>query len=238
MKYKLTVLRMCRYTAFLSMFLFGFVIIHFGALYWVDISSLFQAIVSDIQQNYQKYLIALVAFSIGISLLVSAHEFGHMWVAKQFNIFVIEYSVGIGPLLWSTVYNETQYSLRSVPLGGYVKLAGHYGQCTRGDGRDFDEQSHLKRFLVMSAGVIVNFIVAFILFTGLYYSGTDNPYMTKSGTTIGRILPGSYEDVSGLKVGDVILSVNDVSVSTWSEVTLQYILAEDNIPYCSHLPVL
>ena len=226
MKYKLIVFKVFKFVCMLCLFLLGFVAIHYISIYWSDISSLILAVATDISLNYLIYLIAFFAFSFGLTILVSAHEFGHMWTAKQFNVFVIEYSIGWGKLLWSKTYNETQYSIRLLPLGGYVKLAGHYGQNARNDNRDFDRLARWKKFIVMGAGVFVNIILAFVLFTGLYYVGTSNQYLIQAGTTIGRVLPGSNEDISGIKTGDTVIAVNKLPVSKWSEISVQYILAE------------
>ena len=66
----------------------------------------------------------IIYFVVGLSFLVLVHELGHYLFAKLFNVYVFEFSIGMGPLLWQTKKGETKYSIRAFPIGGYVMMAG------------------------------------------------------------------------------------------------------------------
>ena len=68
--------------------------------------------------------ITLIAALIVFSAVIAIHEFGHFTVAKLCGIQVNEFSIGMGPALWKKIYKGTQYSLRALPVGGYVALEG------------------------------------------------------------------------------------------------------------------
>src|SRR5574344_2120252 len=69
-------------------------------------------------------LINIVAFVFSLGLIVALHELGHFFFAKKANILCHEYAIGMGPLLWSKRKGETLYSIRAIPIGGFVSMAG------------------------------------------------------------------------------------------------------------------
>jgi regulator of sigma E protease len=107
---------------------------------------------------------ALVVLAIG--LLIFVHELGHFLVAKKVGIRVEAFSMGFGPMLWGFTRGGTVYKICAIPLGGYVKMAGELpGEVTtdsRGD--EFFAKSISQRAWVVSAGVIMNVLLAFVLF--------------------------------------------------------------------------
>ena len=110
-------------------------------------------------------------FVLGVIVLI--HEIGHLLTAKLFNVYCKEFAIGMGPKLWSRKFKETEYSIRALPLGGFVAMAGEEGV---DDNVPF-ERSILgikpwKRMIVMLAGIVMNFILAFVIFVGIYaYQG-------------------------------------------------------------------
>ena len=109
--------------------------------------------------------ILLFIFSIG--LLITIHELGHFSMAKLFNVYVNEFSIGFGPQLFKVKKGETTYSLRAIPLGGYVSMFGEGVEIT--DGSVPQERSLLgikkwKRAIIMVAGITLNFVLGFLLF--------------------------------------------------------------------------
>ena len=135
-------------------------------------------------------MINILVFLLGLSLLITIHELGHFIVAKIFGVYCHEFSIGMGPAIFSKKKGETKYSVRWLPIGGYVSMAGEEvnsekeevpidEQVTeepKNDGNDKEEMPDIpyertingikawKRFLVIGAGVFMNFILAYILF--------------------------------------------------------------------------
>src|SRR4029079_15321110 len=70
------------------------------------------------------YALGVVVFLFGVAASIALHEVGHMWPAKRFGVKVTQYFVGFGRTLWSVKRGETEYGVKAIPLGGYVKLVG------------------------------------------------------------------------------------------------------------------
>ena len=108
---------------------------------------------------------------VSLSVLICLHELGHLFTAKLFNVYCAEYSLGMGPLIFKIKKpgQETQFSVRALPIGGYVMMAGE-GADELDEFKDVPEDRFLnkkpkwQRAIIMVAGVVVNFILAWILF--------------------------------------------------------------------------
>lgn len=112
-------------------------------------------------------------FVLVLGVIVLIHEIGHLITAKLFNVYCKEFAIGMGPKLLSKKFKETEYSIRAFPLGGFVAMAGEEGV----DDHVPFERSILgiapwKRMIVMLAGIGMNFVLAFVIFVGIYaYQG-------------------------------------------------------------------
>jgi RIP metalloprotease RseP len=106
-------------------------------------------------------------FIVSLGVLIFIHELGHFTMAKLFNVYVKEFSLGFGPVVFKRKKGETQYSIRALPLGGYVSM---YGEETVEVDQTIPKERSLlgikkyKRALIMSAGILLNFVLAFLLF--------------------------------------------------------------------------
>ncbi len=115
----------------------------------------------------------LLYFVVVLGVIVLIHETGHLITAKLFRVYCKEFAIGMGPKIFSKKFKETEYSIRALPLGGFVAMAGEEGV----DDTIPFERSILgiapwKRMIVMLAGITMNFILAFVLFVGIYaYQG-------------------------------------------------------------------
>ena len=115
-------------------------------------------------------IVTILAFGV----MVMLHEAGHFFVAKKFGVTVHEFSIGMGPLLFKWGKGETQYSIRLLPFGGYVKLEGETEESD--NPRAFSNISPLKRIAVLVAGAAMNVLLGFICFviinlsTSLFFS--------------------------------------------------------------------
>ncbi len=157
-------------------------------------------------------------------LLIFIHELGHFAVAKYFDIRVHEFALGFGPVLAGFKRGETEYNLRLVPLGGFVRMAG-MEEGDAEDPRGFNRKSVLARALVIFAGPFMNFVLASLLYSGyLFTVGTLQPVLgdvpvncpTADSTAAARPCPAA---AAGLKAGDRVLAVNGRAITEWKEVT-------------------
>lgn len=143
-------------------------------------------------------------------IVVVFHEFGHFIIAKISGIKVHEFAIGMGPRLIKINKGDTDYSLRLLPIGGYVKMEGEDEHSD--DERSFSKKSVGTRMAVIAAGAIMNFILAIIVFS-IYAYNVGVPTTTIDEAT--ERLP-AYE--SGLRSGDTIKSINGSEVKSWDDV--------------------
>ena len=149
---------------------------------------------------------------LGFSLLIIVHELGHFIMAKVNGIKVEEFSIGMGPEVFSKKGKETQYSLRLFPIGGYVKMLGEEEDVE--DERSFSSKSPLRRITVILAGATMNIIFAIIAFSIII----SNRGYTE--TTISKLEPDTPAIESGLQVGDKILTIDGARVFTTTDVSM------------------
>jgi regulator of sigma E protease len=162
-------------------------------------------------------LVALVVLGI----IIVIHEFGHFAVAKLFGIKVETFSVGFGPRLFGFRRGETDYRISALPLGGYVKMSGENpGDTITGDPREFLSKPKWQRFLVASAGPVMNIVLAFVLLTGLLMHGTEVPEFYNNQAIVGLVTPGSPADKAGIKVDDRIVAIDGKSKPNWQNIGL------------------
>lgn len=149
---------------------------------------------------------------LGFSLLIIVHELGHFMLAKFNGIKVEEFSIGMGPEVFSKMGKETQYSIRLFPIGGFVKMLGE--DEVSDDERSFSSKSPLRRISVILAGAIMNIILALILF-GVVFS--NNGFTLP---VISDIVENSPAFKSGLQKGDEIVKIDGTHVFTASDVSI------------------
>ncbi|MCL6561710.1 MAG: M50 family metallopeptidase [Firmicutes bacterium] len=159
----------------------------------------------------------LVAWILVFGVLVAVHEFGHFAMAKGMDMRVDEFSLGFGPALWATRRGETEYAVRLIPLGGYVRLAGmdRIGEeVGPRDPRAFPERPLWQRFLVIGAGPLMNLVLAAVLYAAVFgLVGVPQPT-----TVVGRTLPQYPAYAAGIRPGDQIVAIGGQPVETWPEV--------------------
>lgn len=170
-------------------------------------------------------LTTILATALVLGVLILVHELGHFWAAKAVDIEVSRFSIGFGPKIWGFRRGETEYVLSALPLGGYVKMEGMADEevtsklegPSNGEGRtpsprDFDAKPLWARFLVISAGVAMNLLFAFVAFSMVAGSqGIHRPLVSS-------VEPDSPADSAGIVPGDLVLSVDGRPVDSRDEV--------------------
>jgi regulator of sigma E protease len=152
-----------------------------------------------------QIVIAILLFAI----LVLVHEFGHFIVAKRAGVRVEEFAIGFPPRLFSFKRGETEYSINLLPLGGYVRMPGENGETTDAEGnpdpRTFGAQTARNRAAILVAGVTMNFILAWAIYTGLYaVQGTQH----LGYAYIASVVAGSPAQTAKLQANDHLIAVN------------------------------
>ena len=156
------------------------------------------------------FLIAVVM----LGLIIFVHELGHFLTAKLFKMPVSEFSIGMGPQVFSVDTKNTAYSFRAIPIGGYVNIEGMEIGSEVENG--FSSKPAYQRFIVLFAGVFMNFLMAFILlFVTAKISGKIE-YDTNA--IIGSLVKGGANEQI-LKVEDKILELDGKKINVWTDIS-------------------
>ncbi len=165
---------------------------------------------------------SIIIFIIVLAILVFVHELGHFLVAKRSGIKVTEFGIGFPPKLWSTTRGETEYSINAIPFGGFVKIFGEDPNDESISGPEHNRSIIAKprhiQAAVLVAGVLFNFLFAWILIASGYLIGLptpvshDGPGIVKNERLIiTAVSPNSPADRSSIKPGDTIISLSSES---------------------------
>ena len=178
-------------------------------------------------------LTGVLSLVVVLGVLVFVHELGHFIAAKAFGIWVHRFALGIGkPVPWLKFHRgETEYAICWLPLGGYVKMAsrdedpassaleGGAASANVPPDRVFEAKPVWKRMIVILAGVTMNVLFAWLVFSGLYFKNGINVVTI---TTVGRVavdsLPAGAEELARLAPGDRIVRVAGVPVTSWEQI--------------------
>lgn len=168
-----------------------------------------------------NFLSTVLAFAVCLGSLIVIHELGHYLVARWCGVKVLRFSVGMGKVVWSRRFgrDQTEWAVSALPLGGYVKMLdareADLASIPKEDlAREFTRQSVWKRIAIVAAGPLANFLVAIVLFAGLYMHGVEEP---TSKISVAATEQPTAASTAGLRTGDTITAVNDEPVAAWSE---------------------
>jgi regulator of sigma E protease len=172
----------------------------------------------------------VVSFVIALGVLIVVHELGHYLVARWCGVKVLRFSVGFGRALASRRLgaDRTEWVLAAVPLGGYVKMVDEReGPVAPEDlPRAFNRQNVWRRFAIVLAGPVANFLLAIALYWGLFLGGVQ-----EAKPILAAPEAGTLAAQAGLARGDVVRSVNGEPVSSWQDVRWRVLqLALDRKP--------
>jgi membrane-associated protease RseP (regulator of RpoE activity) len=210
--------------------------------------------------------IGIVLFVAGILVSVGLHEMGHMLPAKAFGMKVTQFFVGFGRTIWSTKRGETEYGIKAIPAGGFVRIIGmmppakgedpskvrkantgpiqsmvenarsaEYETIDPADnGRLFYQKVWWKKLIVMASGPLVNVVIAFVLFGGLFMLYGANVAQTTVATVTDCVIPASEASAdrkcepgdqtspaktANFQVGDKIVAFNGTQITSWDQLT-------------------
>ena len=167
------------------------------------------------------YALGIVLFALAILVSVCLHEAGHMITAKRFGMKVTKYFAGFGPTLWSFKRGETEYGIKAIPLGGFVKIVGMTPQDD--DVEPGDEHRAMWRFpvwkrtVVLSAGSITHFILGFILlWITASFVGMPNPALADPQPAVINVQPCVIPttEVRECRAGDPVSPASQAGLQT------------------------
>jgi len=160
--------------------------------------------------------VSLLAFVIATCVVITIHEYGHYLASKWCGVKVARFSVGLGPCLlkWQGASPDyTQYTLCAYPVGGFVQLLDK----TEGmviekndNGREYSQQATWKRCAIILAGPLFNIFIALLIYIGILLIGN-----TAMHPVIGTVAHDSIAQQSGLRKGDLVLSINNQTIDHW-----------------------
>jgi len=168
---------------------------------------------------YHLKSLLFVAIGIcGIGLLIGLHEFGHYLFARLFGVRAPSFSIGMGPKLFSKKIAGTEFKISAIPLGGYVEIAG-MAEVGQGEQKEayaidkgsFQSKPYWQKALILMGGIIFNFLLAYLIFVGLYFTGMPKSLLFSPGETkpiISNMVQTGLAYQSNLAPGDEIIAIN------------------------------
>lgn len=160
----------------------------------------------------------VAAIIVGLVMMIMLHEAGHFIAARKTGMKATEYFVGFGPRLWSFRRGETEYGVKAIPAGGYVRIIGMHNLeevAPEDEDRTFRRASTPHRLIVILAGVTVNALLALMLFT-LAIAG-EGKVVEGPSTTVRTVVAGSAAAQAGVQVDDRFVAVDGTPVDSWDE---------------------
>jgi membrane-associated protease RseP (regulator of RpoE activity) len=182
-----------------------------------------------------SFLLGVIIFVLALLISIMLHELGHFLTAKKFGMKVTQFFIGFGQTLWSRVRGETEYGVKAIPLGGFVKITGMTALDEvdpADEPRSFRRQPGWQRIIVLVAGSFMHFALAlFLLFVLAVGLGLENDTTTAIGA-VDKCVPASARALSqqscagnlgtspaqlaGIRAGDKILAIGGTHVTNWT----------------------
>ena len=163
------------------------------------------------------WFLTLILFIFILGIIVLVHELGHFLWAKNFGVYIYEFSIGMGPVIYSRIGKKDgiKYNIRAFPIGGFVSMAGEVYEDDKKIPKDrcLCNKPIWQRVIVMAAGVMNNFIMAIIILFVMSLIWGSNSLTPK----IDAVVEGYPAAEAGIVKGDIIVSINGHKVSSWDE---------------------
>jgi membrane-associated protease RseP (regulator of RpoE activity) len=209
-----------------------------SAVSWIVIGALVIALIV-IEHQHLAFLLGVLIFIVALLVSVMLHELGHFLTAKKFRMRVTQFFVGFGRTLWSTVRGETEYGIKALLVGGFVKIVGMTSMedvDVADEPRSFRSKPGWQRIIVLAAGSFMHFVLALFLFFVLAFAigqilsnptnvvSSVTPCVPRTTQALNHANPCSSGSagkspaaVAGLKPGDRIISVAGRPVGSWNQ---------------------
>jgi len=156
----------------------------------------------------------LVFFLVTFTLIVAVHEFGHYITARLLGMRVLEFAIGFGPRLLGWRRGEIDYTVRAIPFGGYVRTLGQddfsIAQEGEGDPRAFTSKPWWAQAIVLIAGVTMNLVLALVVLTIAFASGTT---AATGDVRVDQVAAGSPAEAAGIQVNDIVRTIDGRQVT-------------------------
>ena len=166
-------------------------------------------------------LMTIVSFVFVLGVLVFIHELGHFLVAKKSGIFVEKFSIGFPPYVFKKKWGETEYCIGIIPLGGFVKMAGENPEEEiTGAENEFMSKSVGTRAAVLFAGPFSNYILAVLIFIGLFYF-SGKPVFEQDKVVVGAVDEDKPAFAAGLQTDDMIIGLNGQPIHNFDSLRFQ-----------------
>lgn len=158
-------------------------------------------------------LVTGIAVVVVFSLMILAHETGHFVAARRAGVKVEEFGFGYPPrILTIARRGDTEFTINAIPVGGFVRMLGEEDPEAPGS---LASKSRLWRGVVLSAGAVMNIVLAVALLSVVYMMGTLTPDESQPGTGIYEVVPGTPAEEAGLRVGDTVTAVDGQTVQDY-----------------------
>lgn len=173
-------------------------------------------------------LVTLIVFIAIIGLLVFVHELGHFLAARKMGVKVKEFAFGFKPRIWGKKIGDTTYAINAIPLGGYVHMKGEADK--EGGDDSYNTKSPAAKALILISGVLMNFLLGIVLLVILFIAGFEpliggigsNPFVKSlQEVKITDINSNSPAEAAGLKIDDIVTTVNDKKIASDQEFIIE-----------------
>jgi membrane-associated protease RseP (regulator of RpoE activity) len=159
-----------------------------------------------------------LVFVVGVLVAIVLHELGHFSTARWTGMKATQFFIGFGPRVWSFRRGETEYGVRALPLGAFVRIIGMNNMDEvepQDEDRTYRSKSYPRRLLVISAGSIMHMLLAILLLFTVYV--VDGETVERPGAEIGVVDQAGPAYAAGLESGDVVLSIDGEPVAGSSD---------------------
>jgi len=165
----------------------------------------------------------ILSFIVVLGIIVFVHELGHFLAAKATGMKVETFSLGFGRKIIAKTVGDTEYRIAWIPLGGYVKISGMVDESLdpeggiKGESYEFESKNTFQKMFVISAGVIMNFLLAIIIYSVMTFSMGISE--VSPDAIVGETADGFPAKKAGLLSNDKIIAIDDISISSWKEMS-------------------
>ncbi len=155
--------------------------------------------------------VGIIAAVLLFCAIIIIHEFGHFAAAKLSGTGVLEFSFGMGPLIFSKRKGETLYSFRAVPIGGFCRLDGETDDDDSGSSSSLQSKSAPVKIAIFAAGAFMNILLCVALLTCVFF------YAGSMSNIIDSVTPGGPAEAAGIMPGDIVVAVGGAETSSWTD---------------------